>query len=92
MGNDSIVGSLFAEESPEVRMQYLQFIWKYLEELNQPFDIWHYNTLLQVYCENDYEFMPDDILTELEVKNLLPNLYVLSFVYCIHYSHIKRIN
>lgn len=36
-------------------------------------DIGHYNALLRVYLENDYDFTPSDILADLEKRGLEPN-------------------
>lgn len=36
-------------------------------------DIGHYNALLRVYLENEYDFAPSDILVDLEKKGLEPN-------------------
>lgn len=36
-------------------------------------DISHYNALLRVYLENEYDFTPSDILADLEKRGLEPN-------------------
>lgn len=41
--------------------------------LGVPFDISHYNTLLKVYLENDYQFSPTEFLEDLEKQGIVPN-------------------
>jgi leucine-rich PPR motif-containing protein len=41
--------------------------------LNVPMDISHYNALLRVYLENEYEFSPTEFLAELQSKGVEPN-------------------
>ena len=48
-----------------------------LSKLNVPMDISHYNALLRVYLENEYEFSPTEFLAELRSKGVEPNRYVL---------------
>lgn len=47
---------------------YLLFIF-----LGVNLDISHYNALLRVYLENEYDFTPSDILADLEKRGLEPN-------------------
>lgn len=66
-------GNLVPEEKPEIRTQIVQEIWKTLSNLNVPMDISHYNALLRVYLENEYEFSPTEFLAELQSKGVEPN-------------------
>lgn len=66
-------GNLVPEELPEVRTKLVQEIWKTLNKLNIPMDISHYNALLRVYLENEYNFSPTEFLTDLEQKGIEPN-------------------
>lgn len=66
-------GQLVPEEKPEVRTQIVQEIWKTLSSLNVPMDISHYNALLRVYLENEFEFSPTEFLSELQSKGVEPN-------------------
>uniref|UniRef100_A0A336KJE1 CSON011718 protein n=1 Tax=Culicoides sonorensis TaxID=179676 RepID=A0A336KJE1_CULSO len=66
-------GNLVPEELPEVRTKLVQEIWKTLNSLNIPMDISHYNALLRVYLENEYNFSPTDFLADLEQKGIEPN-------------------
>lgn len=45
----------------------------YLIFLGVPLDISHYNTLLKVYLENDYQFSPTEFLEDLEKQGVVPN-------------------
>lgn len=66
-------GNLVPEELPEVRTKMVQEIWKTLNKLNIPMDVSHYNALLRVYLENEYNFSPTDFLADLEQKGIEPN-------------------
>ncbi|XP_065215836.1 leucine-rich PPR motif-containing protein, mitochondrial-like isoform X2 [Planococcus citri] len=66
-------GSLISEESPEKRTELVQEVWNTLEKLGIDLDISHYNALLRVYLENEYQWVPSEILAELEQKGLEPN-------------------
>lgn len=45
----------------------------YLLRLGVPLDISHYNTLLKVYLENNYQFSPTEFLENLEKQGIAPN-------------------
>lgn len=47
-----------------------------LAKLNVPMDISHYNALLRVYLENEYDFSPTEFLAELRSKGVEPNRLV----------------
>ncbi|XP_044750099.1 leucine-rich PPR motif-containing protein, mitochondrial [Coccinella septempunctata] len=66
-------GNLVPEELPEVRTKLVKEIWNTLHKLNVPMDVSHYNALLRVYIENEYEFSPVDFLSEMKEKNIEPN-------------------
>ncbi|XP_065220787.1 leucine-rich PPR motif-containing protein, mitochondrial-like [Planococcus citri] len=66
-------GNLISEESPEKRTELVQEIWNILEKLGVPLDVSHYNALLKVYLENEYQWTPTEILADLERKGFEPN-------------------
>lgn len=66
-------GNLVSEEMPEVRTKLVGEIWKTLKAINVPMDISHYNALLRVYLENEYNFSPTDFLADLESESVEPN-------------------
>ncbi|KAG5883517.1 hypothetical protein JTB14_019286 [Gonioctena quinquepunctata] len=66
-------GNLVPEELPDTRTKLVQEIWNTLNKLNVPMDISHYNALLRVYLENEYQFSPTDFLSDLENKGIEPN-------------------
>jgi hypothetical protein len=54
--------------------QILYFQYNFsLNKLQVPMDISHYNALLRVYLENEYDFSPTDFLAELQSKGVEPN-------------------
>lgn len=55
--------------------------------LGVPLDISHYNTLLKVYLENEFQFSPTEFLVDLENKGITPNRVTyqhLIYSYCQH--------
>ncbi|XP_050542701.1 leucine-rich PPR motif-containing protein, mitochondrial-like isoform X8 [Daktulosphaira vitifoliae] len=66
-------GTLLPDELPENRTKLVQKIWTTLNNLDVPMDISHYNTLLKVYLENDYQFSPTDFIEDLNSKGIVPN-------------------
>lgn len=66
-------GNLVPDELPEVRTKLVKEIWKTLNKLNIQMDISHYNALLRVYLENEYNFSPTEFLADLESKGIEPN-------------------
>lgn len=65
-------GSLLIEEPPEVRSKMAQEIFNTISSSSK-LDISHYNALLQVYLDNEFDFNPLDILTEIQKRNIEPN-------------------
>lgn len=66
-------GELLTEEMPEKRTLLVKNIWSVLSDIGVPMDISHYNALLRVYIENEYQFSPAEFLEELTNKGLQPN-------------------
>lgn len=66
-------GNLVPEELPEVRTKLVKEIWNTLNKLKIPMDASHYNALLRVYLENEYDFSPVEFLSEMKEKNIEPN-------------------
>lgn len=58
-----------SEELPEKRMEILENVWRDLVGV-KTVDIRFYNTLLQVYLENENEFSPYDFISELKAKGV----------------------
>ncbi|CAG5081710.1 Similar to Lrpprc: Leucine-rich PPR motif-containing protein [Cotesia congregata] len=54
-------------------IQLVQKVFKTLESLKIKMDVSHYNALLNVYLEKDYDFAPDKFLSMMKEKNIEPN-------------------
>ncbi|XP_018009682.1 leucine-rich PPR motif-containing protein, mitochondrial [Hyalella azteca] len=66
-------GALMPEELPDYRTKLAQNVWQILEKRGVPMDLSHYNALLRVYIENEYDFSPAAFLENLESKGIEPN-------------------
>lgn len=66
-------GHFVPEETPESRNKLVSEIWDTLEKLGVKLDVSHYNALLSVYIENEFNFSPVDFLSKLEAKGIEPN-------------------
>ncbi|KAG4070373.1 hypothetical protein HA402_006515 [Bradysia odoriphaga] len=66
-------GYLVPDELPEIRMAFVQTVWRTLNNLNAPMDISHYNALLQVYLKNEHSFHPTKFMADMESKGVEPN-------------------
>lgn len=65
-------GEVMSDEVPELRTKLVQRLWKSLEE-QSVVDISHYNALLGVLTENNQPLSVEEVLTDLQSKNLTPN-------------------
>lgn len=65
-------GSLLSEEKPKVRNDLVKQIFETLSNTSK-LDISHYNSLIQVYIDNEYDFNPLDILSQIQSKGIEPN-------------------
>ncbi|KAI4498362.1 hypothetical protein M0802_006541 [Mischocyttarus mexicanus] len=59
--------------TPEQRNNLANTLWKLFETYNIQMDVSYYNTLLDIYLDNKYEFSPLDILSTMEKKSIEPN-------------------
>ncbi|KAF4090159.1 hypothetical protein AMELA_G00048750 [Ameiurus melas] len=66
-------GSLLPEMPLEERSQLAHRIWEKLQELGATYDVSHYNALLKVYLQNEFNFSPTDFLGKMEAANVQPN-------------------
>lgn len=69
-------GNLLTEETSEDRIKLVKKLWNIIHLQKIPIDIEHYNALLTVYVENEFDFEPDDILGQIQLKYLQPNRFV----------------
>lgn len=67
------IGSLFVDETSEIRMKYVQELWSRLQKLNVQMNILHFNALLTVFVDNEYPFCGDSFLKTIEENELTPN-------------------
>lgn len=70
-----------SDELPANRIRLIQKLWDSLQK-NHSIEIAHYNALLNVYVENEHPIYLEEVINELETKNLQPNL--------ITYQHILK--
>ncbi|XP_034947651.1 leucine-rich PPR motif-containing protein, mitochondrial-like [Chelonus insularis] len=54
-------------------IKLVQEVWSTLENLQTPMDVSHFNALLSVYLEKEYDFTPEDFLKFMEKKGVEPN-------------------
>ncbi|XP_070590637.1 leucine-rich PPR motif-containing protein, mitochondrial [Erythrolamprus reginae] len=66
-------GSLLPELPPDERTALAHNMWTKLKSAGVVFDISHYNALLKVYLQNEYDFSPDEFLAKMEEANVEPN-------------------
>lgn len=64
-----------------MRIVLVQEFWKKLVSSGTPIDITLYNELLSVYVQNEYSFSPEDMLREIEAKQLIPDRCVCNTVF-----------
>lgn len=67
------LGSILVEEIPAVRMQLLKDTWKHITEIECDMSILHYNELLRVFVDNEYDFTPDNFLATIRAAGMQPN-------------------
>ncbi|XP_034537185.1 LOW QUALITY PROTEIN: leucine-rich PPR motif-containing protein, mitochondrial [Notolabrus celidotus] len=66
-------GSLLPEVPLQERNDLAHRVWEKLQELGAQYDVSHYNALLKVYLQNEFEFSPTDFLAKMEAANIQPN-------------------
>ncbi|XP_008296301.1 leucine-rich PPR motif-containing protein, mitochondrial [Stegastes partitus] len=66
-------GSLLPEMPLNERTELAHHVWGKLQELRAQYDVSHYNALLKVYLQNEFEFSPTDFLAKMEAADILPN-------------------
>uniref|UniRef100_A0A3Q1GHU0 Leucine rich pentatricopeptide repeat containing n=1 Tax=Acanthochromis polyacanthus TaxID=80966 RepID=A0A3Q1GHU0_9TELE len=66
-------GSLLPEVPLEERTELAHRVWEKLQELGAQYDASHYNALLKVYLQNEFQFSPTDFLAKMEAANVQPN-------------------
>ncbi|KAK6640156.1 hypothetical protein RUM44_011842 [Polyplax serrata] len=66
-------GSMCVSLNPKDRTDLTHRVLSLIEESGCNVDISHYNTLLAIYLQNEYQFSPDDFLNLLTEKGLQPN-------------------
>ncbi|XP_076618889.1 bicoid stability factor isoform X2 [Colletes latitarsis] len=72
---------------PAERLKLGICLWNYLSICNFRMSSSHYNTLLQIYLQNDYDFSPMELLKEMNDKNIDPNNF--AYEKCIEYYCMK---
>nr|XP_012134795.1 PREDICTED: leucine-rich PPR motif-containing protein, mitochondrial-like isoform X2 [Megachile rotundata] len=75
------------DSSPHEKMKLVESLWINLAICNFKLNVVHYNTLLQVYIDNNYNFSPPDILMEMKDNEILPNF--ATYHMCIKHYCIK---
>ncbi|KAM4042720.1 leucine-rich PPR motif-containing protein, mitochondrial [Anomaloglossus baeobatrachus] len=66
-------GSFMPEISPVERTEVATEIWAKLKDLGLEFNVTHYNTLLEVYIQNEHVFSPTEFLATMEAANVEPD-------------------
>ncbi|XP_074531608.1 leucine-rich PPR motif-containing protein, mitochondrial [Halichoeres trimaculatus] len=66
-------GYLLPEVPPQERTDLAHRIWEKLQELGSQYDVSHYNAMLKVYLQNEFQFSPTDFLAKMEAANIQPN-------------------
>uniref|UniRef100_A0A3Q3GHE3 Leucine rich pentatricopeptide repeat containing n=1 Tax=Labrus bergylta TaxID=56723 RepID=A0A3Q3GHE3_9LABR len=66
-------GALLPEMPLQERSELAHHIWEKLQELGAQYDVSHYNALLKVYLQNEFNFSPTDFLAKMEASNIQPN-------------------
>nr|XP_057914042.1 leucine-rich PPR motif-containing protein, mitochondrial isoform X2 [Doryrhamphus excisus] len=66
-------GALLPEMGLQERTELAHRIWERLQELGAQYDVSHYNALLKVYLQNEFNFSPMDFLAKMEAANVQPN-------------------
>ncbi|XP_060896075.1 leucine-rich PPR motif-containing protein, mitochondrial [Labrus mixtus] len=66
-------GTLLPEMPLQERSELAHHIWEKLQELGAQYDVSHYNALLKVYLQNEFQFSPTDFLAKMEASNIQPN-------------------
>ncbi|XP_022095881.1 leucine-rich PPR motif-containing protein, mitochondrial-like [Acanthaster planci] len=66
-------GSLLPEVPLSERTELVHKIWDRLASMGVTYDVSHYNALLKVYLQNEYNFSPTEFLAKMESKSVEPN-------------------
>ncbi|KAG8038103.1 hypothetical protein G9C98_006428 [Cotesia typhae] len=66
-------GKSLIDADSKKSIQLVQKVFKTLESFKIKMDVSHYNALLNVYMEKDYDFTPDKFLSKMEEQNIEPN-------------------
>ncbi|XP_075719344.1 leucine-rich PPR motif-containing protein, mitochondrial [Rhinoderma darwinii] len=66
-------GSFMPEVPLVERTEMANSIWNKLKELGVEFNVTHYNTLLDVYIQNEHVFSPTEFLANMEATNVQPD-------------------
>uniref|UniRef100_A0A3P8UUE2 Leucine rich pentatricopeptide repeat containing n=1 Tax=Cynoglossus semilaevis TaxID=244447 RepID=A0A3P8UUE2_CYNSE len=66
-------GSLLPEVPLDQRTALAHQVWEKLQGLGVKFDVSHYNALLKVYLQNEFQFSPSDFLDKMGEANVQPN-------------------
>ncbi|XP_077138500.1 leucine-rich PPR motif-containing protein, mitochondrial [Ranitomeya variabilis] len=66
-------GSLMPETALVERTEVATNIWTKLKDLGVEFNVTHYNTLLDVYIQNEHVFSPTEFLANMEAANVEPD-------------------
>ncbi|XP_015438628.1 PREDICTED: uncharacterized protein LOC107193654 [Dufourea novaeangliae] len=73
---------------PLERVKFGEYVWSHLFVCNIPLGVHHYNELLQIYLQNDYDFSPEKFLKEMANNGISPN--IITYEKCIRYCCKKR--
>ncbi|KAG8584242.1 hypothetical protein GDO81_008748, partial [Engystomops pustulosus] len=66
-------GSFMPEVPLLERTETVNNIWNKLKELGVEFNVTHYNTLLDIYIQNEHIFSPTEFLANMEAANVEPD-------------------
>lgn len=62
------------EEMPEERMRLIKIVWQRLQDVGSEMNILHYNALLRVFVDNEYNFTPSNFLETIKSAGFEPNM------------------
>ncbi|XP_015178623.1 PREDICTED: leucine-rich PPR motif-containing protein, mitochondrial-like isoform X2 [Polistes dominula] len=65
--------NLLLQCTPEQRMNLATTLWKLFNIYNIQMDVSYYNSLLEIYLKNKYEFSPLDILSDMKKQSIEPD-------------------
>lgn len=76
-------GNKMKNEMPDERLKILDSICQVLKSKGFQFNVNHYNALIEIYIENEKDFSPTSILSEMLNNNVQPN--TLTYEYLLTY-------